>query len=607
MSEHRTGSVNGINTIGGISTVVCANSTEISMFQNPLVKGIPLFNTTTKELKISDGENSLQTLPDHLHPYTHAPLVHSHIYGPNQPWMMANPRLWYIGDVENHPELIVLDGRDATEDQATYLSTVYTGMKLISEPIETFSNLRFVNENLELTASSFTDPYYPHYLFGEQLNIDSVSLQYDQWMTTSTDLTAEAYLHMAFSGGYQYRPMMYVMSPGTGSNDAPFKVRPTPAEWYLEGSNDNSTWTELDHQTAQASDWKCFGYRVYEIDNIHIFSYVRLRITSWNAGAEENMKTGLRRFWLFGRKNGVFSLPKLESPHPDFVWVVPITDLYVGLKHEDVGDIGWTALTPANYPYYRIPCDGSSYQKTNEPLLFAAIGHQYDPRSTISSPTTSSGTIMRMTGGSAAYMLGIWDPGLTDRDTPAYVELSMSTPSMLGGYQFSCPNNDKPKSWVVEGWNGEAWITLQTFTNVPSSAYDENGVGKFYVDSAVTDVDYSKYRFNFIAWNNDNLTPGLGNLEIFTHPDGYFYVPTVTNQDGMPAYIVRENAANDVSTEVIQRLQANMASLAQTTSDLILNDSSEIVQRLQQNMADLAQTQVNLSSRIAALEETSQS
>ena len=51
MSEHRKGSVHWSNTISGISTVVCANSTKISMLQNPFVRDILLFNTTTKELK----------------------------------------------------------------------------------------------------------------------------------------------------------------------------------------------------------------------------------------------------------------------------------------------------------------------------------------------------------------------------------------------------------------------------------------------------------------------------------------------------------------------------------------------------------------------------
>ena len=551
------GSSKKLNTLSGICSFMVTNTNEIKQqLSAKFPKGTPIFNTDTRELLVAPENNtSLPGLLDHAHPHTHAPLVHSHMYGANQPWFLSEPRLWYIDDLPNHPELVQLNGQELTDDQATWLSEVYPGTKLATEKITTFSDGVFSNDILTLKADSYEGDYFASNVFNDELSIDNLFEVVDQWSTGSTDLTAEHTLTIEFKNDVTYRPSAYWICPGNGTGEQLAVKRPSPATWYFEGSNDGSTWTVLDQQSETEDNWQIFTTRTFAVDTEELYKYLRLRITSWNAGGD-GTTTGLRRFYVFGRKNGVFSLPDVPSPNPDFAWVVPVKDQYVGMKREDVGDINYTSVLPQNLPSYRLPTDGRALDVSTDSELFAAIGHRCDKQVTPTAAIASDGIIT---------VTGEWVPDFTETTYAAYIEFDVDN-LMLGKYIIDCTGKRTPKNWVVEGYDGSAWNTLQTMTDVLEK--DFTGMsGTCFIDTTVSDISCSKIRINVTEWNEGTDALGFASVSLFCHPVNQFYIPELKSDvTGVIPYIIRKNTANDVTASIISDLQQNIIDLTQAQS-----------------------------------------
>ena len=555
------GSSSKMNKVTGISSVICSDSTEINGIQKPVRKGVLVFNEDTRELKLSDGVIPPAALRDHRHPFTHAPLVHSHMHGANEPWLMSNPRLWYANDVPNHPELIALDGSDISDDRAEFLSQIYPGVRLVTTPLATLTNNGFENDDIILNVDNFKGDYNGGRLCGNLLDISSFATITDQWLTSDSSLTTEHTVTLEFKGGYSYRPTQYLVCPAAGTSENVFQRRPTPKAWALEGTNDDITWDILDsHSDEPDNSWAPCAMRVFDVSTLNTYKKIRLRISEWNPGYSPDLETGLRRFYLFGRKNGVFSLPDVPAPHADFVWVVPCRNLNVGLKHEDIGDINYTAILPEHLPSYRILADGRELPKAaleNE-LLFATIGHRFDKISFLSNFSASEGTISNV---------GTWNAGFTDIHNPSFIEADFAS-AMVGGYKLYLGDYRCPKTWTVEGWNGSAWVLLQSITDMTQELFMSIN-GQFWIDTTVEDLSLEKIRFNFLEWNEDDISDiGIQMVEIYTHPVGKFYIPSVPPQGDSVAYIVRNNTVVDISPSIIQRLQSNVAALSTAYADL---------------------------------------
>lgn len=554
----KSGRADKINELKGVGNAVVATPEEIQNINVPMKKGNLLYNAGTKELKVADGETPPSALPDHRHPFTHAALIHSHIFGTNEPWLMSNPRLWYVNDLPNHPELVVLDGSEITDDQAEFLSQVYPGTKILTEPLSNLTSNGFENDAVILSVDSFKGDFLGSRLFEEEITIDNLMKLVDQWLTNSSDITQEHSATITFKGGHSYRPTEYWVCPAAGTASELVKKRPTPKNWVFEGSNDQgASWTELDsHSDEPASNWNPLTMRFFSVNTLDSFSMLRLRITEWNEGDDVSLETGLRRFWVFGRKKNVFALPNIESPHADFAWVVPYQNLNVGLKHEDIGDLGTTSLLPNKLAPYRLITDGSAKSKETYDLLFAVLGHRYDKDAQISSLTASEGTITDTK----------WDADFSDPNLASFVEITMNTTGMLGKYTLNTAGYRIPSSWTIEGKNGDTWDTLQSFVGMSVETFQSTG-GEFFIDTTTTDKEYQIIRINFLEWNEGEEPIGFADIHVFTHPVGQFYIPNRT-VEGETSYIVSDNTAVDVTPEVIQRLQNNVIKLTQAVADL---------------------------------------
>lgn len=499
------------------------------------------------QILITETSTELKNMHDHKHPNL-AAATHTHIQGANIPWLMANARLWYANDVSNHPELVVLNGQELSEEDAEKLSGVYYGNRLLTNPV-TLNDTSFENDEITLTVTSFATFTTPDKLFGDEVTIENGFNFQDQWLSNNSDLDSEMTVTVAFkSPSVSYRPMTYYVIPASGTPTAEITKAPTPNTWYFEGKTSaDSDWEIIDSHTGETA-WQVLNANEYNVDTEKQFVAFRLRITKWNAGAENSgtLSTGLRRFWIFGRKNGYFSVPNIESPSDEFVWVVPKKDLNVGLKHEDIGDIGISAIKDSLLPNYRLPCDGSAKKLEAYTTLGNIIEGKYDHENDITYVNSSV---------------------TEENNTQSWAEYNLEKEEIISAYDFIIGNKKKPLSWVIKGYFNDAWVTLHTVSN-------QEGVDITSADSKTTihaDLTQvlnlpkcTKIRIEISAWSDTNeAAAGWDELHFYSHPEGYFYLPSLKDH-----YIVAENTAVDVSADIISKLQKNIVSLTKTVAVL---------------------------------------
>lgn len=540
-----------LNKLKGLSSVVMATTAEINAAGHALPKGVLIYNTDTGELKVNDGVLAPDQLSDHKHPYTYAPLIHSHMFGTNQPWLVTNPKLWYRDDLVNHPELVPLEGGDTSSDQATELAKYLPGTRLLTNPTPTMSGSGFENNELTLSVDTSAGDYLGGRLFNEELTISNFAQLADQWLTGDTGLTGEHTVTVQFKNGRTYRPASYWIIPAAGVSEKVMLLRPTPKNWVFEGDPGDGKWETIDQQTNVTTGWEACTLRTFEVSTTKAYSGLRLRITEWNAGEEEGLETGLRRLWIFGRKPGVFSLPDIPSPHPDYVWVIPYANINTGLKHEDIGDIGTTGIPSNLLPAYRLPTKGQKVAITDYEELFAVIGNQYSPTVTPSAITPSEG---EMSGAA-------WNAGFAETDAVAYVDFTVAA-GMLSAYTLDISGYRHPLSWTVEAKTSTgSFVTLQSFTDVDPTDFDTAG-GHFSIDTTIDDGDYTTIRINFLEWEESSDPIGFAGCNLQMRTSGQFYLPNITTEGATTTYIVARNTADDVSADIIQRLQQNVIDLA---------------------------------------------
>lgn len=552
-----TGSSTKLNKVSGLAVLMTVNNDAIQQ-QLPATfpKGTPVYNENTRELLVAtEDKQPLHQLKDHLHPYTHAPLVHSHMYGANQAWFITEARLWYRPDLHNHPELIPLDGQELSDDQATYLAEVYPGTRLATDIVTSESDTVASNDEMTLTVSSLSDGSATALTASSTIDLDNFHVYEDQWLANGTD--TEQSIILQFKNAIVYRPVKYIISPAVGTADGTSNtLHPTPQSWVFEGSNNGTSWTELDTQTETDNNWVAYGMREFTVDTDQTYSYFRLKITQWFGGTGN---AGLKRLLVVGHKNGAFSAPYIPAPSNEFVWVLPIRDQDIGLKHEDVGDINFTSVLPANLPSYRLPTDGRELSKTDYPELYAAIGHRADTAITVSQLTTENGT----TGG------GQWNSNATDENTSTSVLFTLDTPSAIGYYHWDTTGYRQPKDWTVEVNDGTEWHTIQTMSAVvEGDIAAANGI--IYIDTTVEDITATQIRITVTNWHPTGTEPfGFNAVTLYGHSAGMFHIPNISfSSNSMMPYIVSRNTANDVTSVIISDLQNNIIDLTTALATL---------------------------------------
>lgn len=241
-------------------------------------------------------------------------------------WFTSNPRLWWKEDLVNHPELVMLDGQDIPYDKATDLLKVYPNGELLTKPLEKHTSLGFENADVILKVSVANGMYPAFNLFGEEITADNFNKITEQWLSGSTDLNRPIDIDIRFKHK-EYMITEYWLLPASGVADNAFILHPTPNSWTLKGVVGNR-WYTIDKR-SKVEDWEAFNVKDYKVTNPRVCSYLRLTITKWNPGEieKEDFYTGLKRLWIFGREKNKFTLPKLQSPDENFVWVVPYHDL----------------------------------------------------------------------------------------------------------------------------------------------------------------------------------------------------------------------------------------------------------------------------------------
>ena len=565
----KIGSSTKLNKIIGVGNALVTTTDEMETYPLSLKRGSIVYNEATKEIKIADGETPINRLGDHKHPLTHAPLIHDHIHNANEPWLVANPKLWYVDDLANHPDLCVLDGRELPDDVAEHLSTVYTGAQLATFEITSETTRGFENDYCILTTGSYKDYYPSSNLFNDPIDNSNLHKLQDQWLVDDTDLNTTVTINITFKNNISYRPMEYQLIPANGYNDNVFVRRPTPRSWTLEGYINNSDWVVLDkHTDVEAEDWNFFVPNAFKVDTTKTCTVLRLTITQWNVGDKLNMEVGLRRFWVFGRKNNVFALPQLVSPDPNFAWVVPYRNLNVGLHHEDVGDIGTTSILPQYLPEYRLPTDGRSLQQDLYPLLYAAIGHNEDrvhkpSLYTVSCEGHTCTSYYNTEIGEVTFVTA----DTTNKAPTISFEFTPPDKFYMGKYKLDFTGYAaRPSEWSIEVYNSDTkvWSEIQHFINVTEEDFtNRNNI--FYIDQNYSDYTINKIRLNILNWRT---TGGIGGRIIFySHKKDEFYIPTITTSDRY-TYIVSDLSAVDVTPDIIQALQARIITLTQTIARL---------------------------------------
>lgn len=523
---------------------------------SPIPAGVLAFDSTTKELKVCNGTHNFLNTESHCHPFQYSPLGHSHYFGYDQKWFRVNPRLWLTADLVNHTELIPCSGQIVTGDVANSLSEIYTGSVQISPTL-----LANTTDILTVSASSeYSESYAAYKLFGPELTTENYFLTNDQWVATAED-TAWTITGI-YTGNPTYRITSYHLYTRLGQNDTPFKLGPTPRSWELLGTTDGGTsWISLATVT-DAEPWNLGSGREYPVDNVTAVNGFQLHITAWYPGDDPTLNPGLKRFFVFGRQTDIFNMPNIPSPHPDFTFVVPYTDLGIGMKHEEVGDIVYTITPqPLTMPN-RILLDGRTVKRSLEPDLFAVVGYDQDQINdlvgvipTVAEPHTTS----------------IVDQSIhLDSEATDGSEVILSFTSLSGkiSQYYLAPKTGgaQPVHWTLEVYDGTNWTVLHDHTF--DSETDSYGWWPVTDYEAVVE---QSYRLTILTWSEGVL--GVDPIQFKTHPTDYFYLAdlVVTDDSKLP-YIVSKVRVEDVNDDIVARLQNNVAAIA----DLLVSAQARI-------------------------------
>lgn len=516
--------------------------------EDPVIpSGVFAHDRTTGELKI--GEDKAFTLtPNHKHPNQYSPIGHGHYFGYGEKWFRSTPRLWLISDLPNHPELVPLNGQVITGDIATSLSGIYSGVAKISPMLLDEEE----NSVVSITASSMTSiTNGPHRLFGPELTNETYFQVSDQWEAGPNDPTPE--IHVTFKGGMKYKLISYQLFSRIGTRSDPFQVGPSPKSWeiyrILDGVQSLLTTVE------NVDPWNIGAGRQYTVDVSNVeFQELLFKFVEWHPGDNPELAPGLKRLYLFGRQSNTFQMPNMPSPHPEFAYVVPYTDLGIGMKHEEVGDIVYTASPAPLTAPNRILMDGRLIKKALESDLFAMLGYAYDPFTDLSAVTCRTENI---------HTIGIvdntvhWDSPLADDQAISeYFEISGLTTSVSAYYLAPKTGGAKPAHWKIEGYDGAAWKTLHEQTVDPATAT----YGWFQLPEEYDPIFYETLRITILTWDGTGMI-GLAPFRLRSHPYGYYYLPNlITDPEAtVQPYVVCRVRVEDINDDIVARLQADIA------------------------------------------------
>jgi len=182
----------------------------------------------------------------------------------------------------------------------------------------------------------------------------------------------------------------------------------------------------------------------------------------------------------------------------------------------------YTADNPGDYSKYRLNVTADNYNNATYPITLVSIAelqfYGQDAAALVPAMTSStlpSGTVTRSGVYSSSYEA--WQA--FDGTTSTIWLSNMYTSSVWVGYEWgggalkaansyqikyangSCCEQRGPKNWTLQGWNGSAWVTVDSVTN--QTGWYSNSIRSFSVDSPGC---YTKYRLNIAADNYNDPT-----------------------------------------------------------------------------------------------------
>lgn len=124
-----------------------------------------------------------------------------------------------------------------------------------------------------------------------------------------------------------------------------------------------------------------------------------------------------------------------------------------------------------------------------------------------------------------------------DQDSATYWSTATATPTGWIAYEWAAAkkinkytikgradaSDGSPKNWTFEGWNGSAWVVLDTRTNITWT----NGEKKTF--SCSNETSYTKYRINVTA-NNGRATLNIAEIEMIEVSNGAYIYGVFTDR-----------------------------------------------------------------------------
>ncbi len=523
-----------------ITRQIADNTHNLTTSTTPLPKDHLVVDSEKRVIKIGDGVQPWSSTRQHTHDEQYSPIVHGHYFGYGEKWFRSCPRLWNKNDLVNHPELIPCDGRMVDTEIAVFLEDVYSGTTIGT----------IATENSNLGSNYSTDAY----LVGDEIgDPDSYKVFKDTDGLLTLDHTDQLLLDNPINSATQeviffwsfsddvMKPTEYSIVSNLGlSSDS---VVIGPKSWVLEGYQEDGTeWEEL-HSSSTDAVWTSSMRRGITLEGDITNTYYRqfrLRVTEWFIDPFNNSilfpaHVGLRRFYITGKLFNKFKMPNIPSPSSEFVYVVPMKDMEIGMKHEEVGDIGYTSAYNQTTPLNRLPLDGRALNINEETHLYGVCGQRYAP--------TIKSTIEDISS-----------------ELPSVILVELDSPKILGYVVLNSNDGKYPLDFTLEAYIDDTWVVIDSgsYIDIPSDY-------TYYFTPTVTAS--TQYRLTINAWSEEPVT-GTTNVVInwFGSEPGKFHIPTVSTPSLTPditPYIVTKVRTEDVNSSIVLELQAMLVEAQQ--------------------------------------------
>ncbi len=510
-------------------------------------------DTDKRIIKIGEGKSWSETR-NHSHDDQYSGISHSHYFGYSEKWFRACPRLWYRNDLEHHPELIPLDGQELSEELAFYLSEIYTSIVPIHPLADTLDT-----ETYQVSMSSANPLCLGYKAFGPNITMDNLLNTTDQWTTGTTGANTPEWLALDLKGDVAFTLHTYALVARGGSPTAPFASSPSPKSWVVEAALDEGDWEVVDSQTTDTA-WAPNEVRYFYLDTIsNPANKFRITINEWwvpeGVGVIEEL--GIRRWYLGGKKIGSFIMPKVVSPHPDFSYVVPINDSGIGMKHEEIGDVGYSVTRLPLIPSNRIILDGRTVSIEAEPELYAVCGQKY------------ADEIFPAIG--ANIELGT---GTGEGNVPYTQDITFSESVIIGQYGIGSSSGVYPASWSLEALVEGIWYDVERVVDDMTTAFKVRDV---YINNHASDT----YRLIITKWTENVSQIGTVFLSFRGSATGTFKVPNKLEEApvDMVPYVVSKVRTEDINSSVVLELQNALLSTQQQLAiimDRLIQNETEL-------------------------------